>query len=526
MSEKDKVSELEAIIEGLAESLPEPEGVDERTLSDCERSLLEVTQQYEDELVINFLDKRESTESPPQAIALSPEAFQRVKRRLEFAPCLLTPDTPSESQQRTTEIPDLEVGHSVSNPLLDSGSPISPCPESPHSEPSNLVPPGSESPVSDIDISSLFDCTDCDMDELQKLLCQQLKTSNLNNYQKLTGIRHFYSVGVEVHPDHPGIKFEPSASEWIKQLEAQTPFGDLWDNKGRQNAAEMYVVGPATRQVRHLRQANLDWDDFKKQFMELHPEVEAAVTALIKISTITRVPGETLTHLAMRLNDLTLVVKENDPALEERAKQAATQQFLAALPKKVVTKFVKKGDYFVTYLQDVVNYFQKNTSYGLDAESVAKEKTASIKAVKSESGTVPKKNKGKEKSEGKAKEKDEKQTGAVLEGSRGKGPKRGGQVNRGNFRGQARGRGAANTFRGNDFRGRARGNYNSRGGRGRAYHAYGRGYDHRNRQGSGYSYYSFPGTCFRCHQQGHRAFECMAKIPIEQEEEDEKKTSF
>ena len=97
MSEKDKVSELEAIIKDLAGNLPEPEGVNESTLSDCERSLLEVTQQYEDEIVINLLDKQESTESPPQAIVLSPEVFQRVKRRLEFAPCLLTPDTPSES---------------------------------------------------------------------------------------------------------------------------------------------------------------------------------------------------------------------------------------------------------------------------------------------------------------------------------------------------------------------------------------------------------------------------------------------
>ena len=69
----------------------------------------------------------------------------------------------------------------------------------------------------------------------------------------------------------------------------------------------------------------------------------AAVTALVKISTSTKVPGETLINFAMRLKDLILVVKDNVPALEKMAEQAVARQVLAESPKGVVTKFVERS---------------------------------------------------------------------------------------------------------------------------------------------------------------------------------------
>ena len=55
-----------------------------------------------------------------------------------------------------------------------------------------------------------------------------------------------------------------------------------------------------------------------------------------------------------------------------------------------------------------MEYFQKNTFYGLDPESVAKEKVAQIRAVK-ETGAIPKK--GKTKGKGESKEKSKEQDG-------------------------------------------------------------------------------------------------------------------
>ena len=84
-----------------------------------------------------------------------------------------------------------------------------------------------------------------------------------------------------------------------------------------------------------------------------------------------------------------------------------------------------------------MEYFQKNTFYGLDPESVAKEKVAQIRAVK-ETGAIPKK--GKTKGKGESKEKSKEQDGEK-EKEKGKEMTRGGVVERGrgNSRGNIRG---------------------------------------------------------------------------------------
>ena len=382
-------------------------------------------------------------------------------------------------------------------------------------------------------------------EDVRRILYNQLKHTNLNNYARLTGIRRFIGVGIGSHPSYPDETFEPSSDAWLSLIETKTPLGELWDTSGRYQVVENYVCGPVLRQVRDwITQYPQDWAGFKQAFSIFYADDDEAAAQMAKIFASKRAPGEGIKFFASRLNDIVMTVKALDNSLWQRARDAASCRFLYSLPAVLHEKFLKKG-YFMEYLTEVTKFLEKNPSLNLDSASIAKESAKHIASLAAKEEKKAKKGKEKEKEkDSKGKETvDSVAAVNVHQRARGRGGRRGrGRGARGQYyQGQGRrayqtepdyyGQQPGNAYYGYGYRG-GRGGRSSRGGfrgnrppRGRggqeARHSEGRREDYdEHREGERDSSRKYEESerregerervylCYNCHSLGHIARDC------------------